>query len=59
MRLKKIAEWSQVLISIILEINKKIKLFVSIIFEIVAVRNYIIKHNRKVVHYGKTSILFG
>ena len=58
MRLKKITEWSQVLISIILEINKN-KAFVSIVFEIIAVRNYIIKHNRKVVHYGKTSILFG
>ena len=58
MKLKKTTEWSQALISIILEINKN-KAFVSIVFEIVAVMNYIIKHNRKVVHYGKTSILFG
>ena len=58
MRFENITELSRALASIILEINKNMP-FVSIVFEIVAARNYIIKHNRKVVHYGKTSILFG
>ena len=31
----------------------------SIVFEIIAIRRYIIKYNRKeIVRYGKTSILF-